>query len=273
MKDALRLGIKKALVLAGGGAVAGLSAFLVFELARSVRDGVGVKPPLASSVAVGEPPAAATPSAARVDMRAMVREAIENARVASAAELDPFLAKLEAQARQRGEVLAVDIEPGLAKCLDFGEPEKGTRFAERMKALQHELSGTKPESPPTADRSRLDALFLDIRKSEGEKRQDLIREYLRAIQTLPDEEQMERHAKLNEVAGRRDERADPATLDALFQGIDRASDEEERQALIREYLTLVNGLPEDQVQARLAELNRRFGRPAQSPGRAEASPP
>jgi len=60
--------------------------------------------------------------------------------------------------------------------------------------------------------------------------------------------------------GRNDERADPATLDVLFQGIEKAADDDERDALIREYVSLVNGLPEEQAHARLLELTRRFGK-------------
>lgn len=267
--------VKRALVLAGAGAVVGVSAFFAFELARSLRGKASANAEASASPLLAQSAPPVAPSAARVDMRALIREAIEKAHVTSAAELDPFLSGLEARARRRGEVLAVDVEPGIAKCLDFGEPEKANAFGQRMKALEHELSGKKPEpqARPVVDRPRLDALFLGIRKSEGEERQKLIREYLRAIDTLPEEEQVERHVKLNEVAGRREERADPATLDALYQGIERASDEDERQALIREYLRLVDALPEEQALARTETLRRRFGKTSATAARADAPPP
>jgi hypothetical protein len=266
--------VRRTLVLVAAGAVVGVSAFFAFELARSLSGKASARPDASSEVVVVQSAAPVGPSV-HVGMRAAIRDAIDKARAVSAPELDAFLAGLEAQARRRGAVTAVDIEPGLAKCFELGQHEKAAQFGERMSALQRELGGKPPEppAPPVAESPRLDALFLDIQKSEGEKRQKLVREYVRAIETLPEVEQVERVRKLNEVAGRKDERSDPATLDALYQGIERATDPEERQALIREYVALVDALPEEQGRARLEVLNRRFGKPSSVAPKTQAEPP
>jgi hypothetical protein len=84
---------------------------------------------------------------ARPDLRVLIREAVRNAPVKTAADLDAYLATLEEQARRRGRVTALDVEPGLELCLIQGEPDKAKRFSDRMLDLQRELAGTKAEPP------------------------------------------------------------------------------------------------------------------------------
>ena len=65
--------------------------------------------------------------------------------------------------------------------------------------------------------------------------------------------------RLNQLAGTAPPSADPQAVSVLWSAIERARDANERQGLIASYLELVRALPEEQSQARLAELSARFG--------------
>jgi hypothetical protein len=71
-----------------------------------------------------------------------IHEEIERAPVASAADVDRYLDSLAARARSRGQVTALEVEPGLAMLRRYcpSDPAKADRFAERMLALQHQFA-------------------------------------------------------------------------------------------------------------------------------------
>src|SRR5690349_10877425 len=136
--------------LVGAGAIFGLSAFAAFELAAG---GGSRLPARARSHPAPEPPRALASSrdagsVATVDARSTVRWAIAHAPVKTAATLAPYLATLERQARERGKVTALDIEPGIAASLEHADADAAMRFSDRMLALQRELAGEKPEALP-----------------------------------------------------------------------------------------------------------------------------
>jgi hypothetical protein len=254
------------LALAGGG-----GALLVLGLVALNPGGVfrGQAPAPAVSVSVEaalpapEASVAPAPSASVPNMRAKIREAIEASPVSSAAQLDRYLDGLVEQARKKGAVTALEVEPGLAMIMKFSEdPEKHAAFSRRMVDLQSELSGRKPEPPPDPKTlaDKIVTLTDSIKKTEGEQKQVLIKEYLAAAQQLPEDQMNDAMAKLNAIAGQHTPPPDSAAADALWSGIESAKDEETRQDLIREYLNYIHGLPPEEEQERLAKLNKQYGR-------------
>jgi hypothetical protein len=89
--------------------------------------------------------------------RLRLQEAIDKIPVSNAAGLDDYLKSLEVSSRQRGEVTAFEIEPGLAAIRRFGsDPEKLFTFTQRMLALQSELQGEKANAPTHSVRTVAD---------------------------------------------------------------------------------------------------------------------
>ena len=207
----------RALALAGAGATFGAGAFAAFELASHLR----AKRTPASAIAPEaetlhpEAPESTPPLA----MRDLVRRAIAATAVQGPSELD----------------------------------------SERMKALQKELPPAAPaprkampELEPTAE--NMSAALAAIAGSSGGERGARVRQYLRAADGLPEEEQLARTAELNALLAR-DRPPPPASdMDALLARIRSAPAGTLRHALVREYVEAADQLPEPEQARRLAAL-------------------
>jgi hypothetical protein len=198
-------------------------------------------------------------------MRDLIQQAIERAAVKDTAELEALLARLEAQAREKGKVTALEIEPGMAIAMDHATPERAQAFAERMRALQRELeaqaappasanSGTEPT--PAITKADMQGGLARIATASGSERPGLIRQYVRAAEGLSEEDELARLADLNRVAGPPRPPADVSTIETLWARVSAASDGPEREALIREYRGVISELPEEEEARRVQELNR-----------------
>ena len=210
----------------------------------------------------------------RVGARREIDDAILHAPVHDAVELDAYLDNLEAQARARGHVTALDIEPGLAMIQQHSEdPQRVAAFSERMLKLQEELSGRARPEPPRAATAhqQLRALSSRIQHSDGEEKQEAIRQYLKAAEALPDQQEAEALASLNTMVQAVPQAPDSSALAALLTGIQQAPDQVKRQELIREYLEYSEGLPEEEHQRAMADLQR-FAVPAATHDEHAATP-
>ena len=257
------------LVLAGGGGALFVLAAVALNPGGMFSDRSAK--PLASGVAAfapvlppsndamrAPPPTTSVPS-----MRQRIREAIDAAPVSSAAQLDGYLDGLVEQARKKGMVTALEVEPGLEMIARYADDEeKQAVFSRRMQALQAQLSKTKPEPAPDEQTAsnRIAALAQAIATAEGEAKQALIRQYLELANHLPEERMGEALAKLNSLAGQPQAPADLAAAEALWAGIESAEDNDMRQTLIREYSEFIQGLPPEEEEKHVARLNQRFGR-------------
>jgi hypothetical protein len=200
-------------------------------------------------------------------MRDLIQQAIERAAVKDTAELEAHLARLEAQAREKGKVTALEIEPGMAIAMDHATPERAQAFAERMLALQREMqTHTAPaasasasgstEPTPAITTADMQGGLARIATASGGERQALIRQYVRAAEGLSEEDELARLADLNRVAGPPRPPADVSTIETLWARVSAASDGPEREALIREYRGVISELPEEEEARRVQELNR-----------------
>jgi hypothetical protein len=231
-------------------AALGMSSWLAYRAGQ--RHGASASPPTSSAPAAG---ASGAPN-----VRAQVREAIDDAGVTGRESLDRFLDVLEARARAQGKVTALEVEPGIAMIeRHSSDPEEIARFSERMQRLQQELSAGTAK-PDTAPNVALEAVLERAARAGGDaERQALVREYLEAVHRLPDAQQATAIERLNERLGAKAGVPDEATLDATYGAIERAHDAAARQELIREYLELLSELPDAARDERLARLNARFG--------------
>jgi hypothetical protein len=231
----------RAVAVVGAGALFGAAAFATFELLAR-RSGQRETEP---------------------SMRALVAKTVEGAPVRDRLELAAFLTALETRARAGGRVTALEVEPGMAAAVQQGENEQAAAFAERMAALSRELDGqgtegreaeiaAAPIGATAADLGRISA-------ATGAERQALIRGYVQAAVSLPENEASDRLAELNRLAGG-PPAVDVAAVDGLRARID-AADGQVRGALIREWVELASALPEDERARRIEELDRRYGAP------------
>jgi hypothetical protein len=141
---------------------------------------------------------------ARIDTFGSQRASIDAARreslTVTEAELDVYLRGLEGQARERGQVTATEVKPGLAalRRLYPEDPEQVDAFAQRMSQLSAELRSidAAPRSPLEI-RSELDDLLLHIRSGEDIA---AIQVYTEKAHELPDvREQEEAIQRLQEI--------------------------------------------------------------------------
>jgi len=235
--------------------LAGGSAAVAHSTARSAALG-------SADPAQGPQPPNTAKRVAPAPMRVAIQSAIERAPVHAAPEVAAYLDSLEARARAQRAVTALEVEPGIAMIRRYSfEPEEEIeRFAERMQAVQHEF--TPPESPRPAPEvhAELDRLVVDIARPKDEaEKQASIAHYLEVARQLDEEPRDAALRRLNQIAGAAPPAADAETVNVLWSAIERARDPTERQALIANYLELVHALPEQDGQARLAELSKRFG--------------
>jgi len=203
------------------------------------------------------------PPAGQGGLRPQIRQAIERAPVHGPEDVDRYLDALEAQARRQGQVTALEVEPGVAMARRFypTEPEKVASFTSRMLRVQTELQDAAPQATDPAEaRKRLAELTAQIPRAPNEgQRQELIRTYLDLARQLPPEEHPELIQKLNQVAGTTGSKSDARAADSLWAAIQNEADEENKQDLIRDYLTLIAKLDENERARRLGELNTRYG--------------
>jgi len=159
----------------------------------------------APSLAV-EPSAKPTPSGEA--FRARLLEAMAKAQNISVEDGERFLDGLEARARMRGSVTALEVEPGIVYLQNHGTPERAKAFSDRMLKLQRELAGTAAPAPdPSFSVSAAREMLTRIEQSAGEGRQELIRGLLEKLPGLPEDAQLELSGELNRIA-----RSDPAKL-------------------------------------------------------------
>jgi hypothetical protein len=211
-------------------------------------------------------------------MRQLIQQAIARAPVKDPAELEAYLARLEAQAREKGQVTALEIEPGMMMAMDYASPDRAQAFSERMRALQRELEAQKvevaapaPTPAPTAapkdvaeptpaiTTADMRGGLARIATASGSERHALIRQYVQAAERLPEEEEVARLADLNRVAAPPRAPADVSLIETLRARVSAASEGPERQALIREYRDRISELPDEEEARRLQELNRTIG--------------
>jgi hypothetical protein len=84
--------------------------------------------------------------------RAAILDAIARAPVKGPEDVDRYLDTLFEQARRRGRVTALDIEPGIAVALNHSsDSNKVEAFTSRMLDLQRQLAGKPIEEPTPAD--------------------------------------------------------------------------------------------------------------------------
>ena len=196
-------------------------------------------------------------------MRVAIRDAIDRAPVHAAPDLAHYLDSLEARARAQRAVTALEVEPGIdmIRRHSFEPDEEIDRFTERMQALQREFAAPpeRARSTPELD-SELDRLVIDIGHPTDERdKQASIARYLEVAQKLDEAARDRALQRLNEIAAVARPTADPQTVKVLWSAIENARDPSERQTLIASYLELVRTLPDEQSEARLAELSARFG--------------
>jgi len=197
-------------------------------------------------------------------MRAAIRKAIEEAPVRAEVDVAPYLDALERRAREQGAVTALEVQPGIAIIKNYvAEPDAEIeRFSERMLKLQRSLQDPRERTqPPPLERQRqLERLAGDITHARSEtEKQASIAEYLKHAAALDPEAHDAALQRLNAIAGVRPPQADKGAANALWTGIERARDPNERQALIADYLELIRTLPEAEADARLADLSAKFG--------------
>jgi len=195
-------------------------------------------------------------------MRTAVRSAINEAPVHAAPDLASYLDSLEARARAQRQVTALEVEPGIEMIRRYSfEPEEEIEhFTERMQALQHEFAPPEVVRPALEVRVELDRLRADIDhpKDESDKQASIAR-YMAVTRQLDEASRDEALRRLNEHAAAPATATDPQSERVLWSAIEHARDPADRQVLIASYLDLVHTLPEEQGQARLAELSARFG--------------
>jgi len=143
--------------------------------------------------------------ARRVDVLAQARELVTEkaSSLETEKDVDKFLDQLESQARTRGEVSAMDVEPGFMAIADLAPqigPEKAAEkrgmFAHQMSQLAVRLRGTSAEKPED-----LVVLGQRIRATEdAEARNALVNRYAEAVSKLPDEDRLAELPKLREFS-------------------------------------------------------------------------
>lgn len=203
------------------------------------------------------------PAQPPTSMHDLIEREIKQAPVHSEADLEQYLASLEARARARGRVTAVDVEPGITHIERFSHvpDQRVARFGERMTRLREELESEQAARPtPEQARAQLGNLIRAIRTTQDdEERQTQIHTYRELARTLEMPEQDKLFAELNAAIGRQPA-PDARALDALWSQIGRAADDAARQPLIRRYLTQVGQLPIEEQDARYEALNAYYAR-------------
>jgi len=242
------------LILSIAGAAFGGGAYAAWEAAAHLR--ARATPPVAESA---DPESA--PPAPRVRTQELVAQAIAAVPVRAPSELEAYLARLEDRARDRGAVTALDIEPGIAAATDQAGPERAQAFMARMRTLQQELRPLQAEPAdlvPTPE--NMATALSEIAGASGDDRRARVRQYLRAADQLPEEEQAARVAELNASIAAAHPPAPAMDIDDLRARLDATAPGTERRALAREYLERVGDLPDVEAARRLDELNRTMAR-------------
>jgi hypothetical protein len=104
-------------------------------------------------------------------------------------DMERYLGELEARARQRHQVTALEIEPGMRAIRQLLPPDKAmeasVRFSQRMLEIGRELDGRK--AAPSEDVSALGDRIE--RTSDPTARQELIGRYFQAALAQPPDQQ------------------------------------------------------------------------------------
>ncbi len=161
---------------------------------------------------VGGAPAPATPRPARrrgpSPTQARIQEAIAERlpQIHNAADLDRYLAELEARARYNRQVTALDVEPGMMAIQQqvgdigpAGVATKTAEFAKRMNdlaAAERARAGGPPATPDLAELTRA----VEQARGREDARQVALRKYAEAVANLPAAEQPAAAARLNQLA-------------------------------------------------------------------------
>jgi hypothetical protein len=114
-------------------------------------------------------------------------------------DLERYLGELEARARQKRQVTALEVEPGMRAIQRYAPPEKTleTRatFSQRMAALSKEYSGQPDPSP-----ENLPELANRIENaSDNDMRRNLLRRYLQEAHRKPFDERLAAMERLSRI--------------------------------------------------------------------------
>jgi hypothetical protein len=208
----------------------------------------------------------AGPSGSAASSARDLREAV-NASVSAALaenrrgyELDLYLEALERAARERGNVSALEVVPGLA-AIDAAYPndaEKGPAFARRMEELARKLGqSTQGADDPPPGVTAHSLLHAVSSTPAGPARDKLIPQALTAISRLPVAEQEEASKALDRataegVVPKPAARA-PDELLALVASTTEAT---ARGQLVREFMDATSSLPLEEQERRYRALDR-----------------
>lgn len=194
------------------------------------------------------------------DIRAKIRASIAAALAEQrrGQKLDLLLDELEAQARKQGKVTALEVATGLA-ALEAAyptDPEPGAAFARRMERLSRELEArAEPAAAATADVGVIAHLQAIGATPSGPERDRMTRAALAAIDRLPPEEQEQALAGLDRATARGLATAPVRDPEGVLAELRQTRNPETRRALVDELLGAVAGLPLEEQERRLRELD------------------
>jgi hypothetical protein len=199
----------KQLLVAAVVALLGVCGLLVYQMRSEPQDASpAAEPSSAPDLQNGIAVQARGELVMRNEIDRVIRQEVEplTAYGASEAKVEAYIAQLEARARAKGKVTALEVEPAMAAIEALEDEigpervmEKLSAVNRRMGELSARLEGRSLEPPPPAD---LDRLAMQIARSDGEDvRQRLIRSYLEAAEELESDQQMVRMKQLDQLLG------------------------------------------------------------------------
>jgi hypothetical protein len=234
----------------GGALAGGALTFVVFR-------GHSAAPPAAAPDTLEASHAAP----AEVDLRPRVAQAIGEAvqkvgAMRDEAAVRALLSELEQRARRQGVVTAMEIEPGLAAIETLedavgidGVQLRQAEFAARMTALTR--AQAKPA--PAAQVPAVESIAREIERTpSAEARAQLVAQYVRAADLLPEDQREQAMGRLNQLAGKRE----AATPETILARLDATRAEGDRAVLVAELEGLIADRSEEEQRHYLEEAQR-----------------
>ena len=180
-------------------------------------------------------------------------------------KVEHYLRLLKQRAKEKKQVTALEVEPGMAAIRSLEPIIGGKEMLERLQSFSAEMTTLSRsfEMPPASSEqhspSETSALLEEIEnESDNELKQQAIHEYIKLADMTDDpKEHTALLSTLGQTLSRDKPNVDPPDMDSMAETIQNAENDDAKQKAIRAYLdAAVRLAPEEQKRAitRLDEL-------------------